>query len=96
LGSGAVNPFWELENMRTEQSSDLNRPVEPETMAAAGDLAQLSADKSRFFRRRAKPVSRVTQHSIDLACEEFFRSRALPRPRPFIGKATSGQDREKK
>jgi hypothetical protein len=44
---------------------------------AATEEVWNDADKSRFFRRRAKPVTRVTQRSIELACEEFFRSRGM-------------------
>ena len=66
-----------------QQSSDIRSSAEPETTAADDGLLPLSADKSRFYRRRAKRKARVSRRSIDLACEEFFRSRGMPAALPF-------------
>jgi hypothetical protein len=77
-----------LENVKAQAittADEIGRSTRKTMRSAQGAREEVwnDADKSRFFRRRAKPVTRVTQRSIELACEEFFRSRGMPKATTF-------------
>jgi hypothetical protein len=65
------------------QSSDFQNAAERETSATHHESVRLSSAQSRFYHRRAKRHARVSRRSIDLACEEFFRSRGISTALPF-------------